>query len=146
MPARIEESHHAEEEGVQFMLLTAPIRFMGDDAGNLTTVECLRMELGEPGPDGRRRPVPIEGSEHTIPIDTAVIAVGNAPNPLVPRTTPGLETDKWGSIVVDDSTRMSSRAGIFAGGDITSGSATVIKAMGDGKAAAKAIDAYLRSR
>jgi len=145
MPARIEEIHHAGQEGVQFHLLIAPVRFIGDERGNLTAVECLKMELGEPGPDGRRRPVKIEGSEHIIEIDTAVIAIGNAPNPLVPRTTPGLETDKWGSIVVDEETRMASRPGVFAGGDITSGSATVIKAMGDGKAAAKAIDAYLRN-
>jgi len=144
MPARIEEVEHAEHEGVEFMLLTNPTQFQGDEEGFLTAVECIKMELGEPGSDGRRRPHPVEGTEHIIEIDTAVIAVGNAPNPLVPRTTPGLDTTDWGGIIVDDNTQAASRPGIFAGGDITSGAATVIKAMGDGKKASKAIDRYVR--
>jgi len=143
MPARIEEVEHAKEEGVKFELLTVPVRYIGDENGWVKQMECLRMELGEPDDSGRRRPVPIEGSEFIIEIDTVVVAIGQSPNPLVPSTTEGLETTKWGTIVVDDD-GATSRKGVFAGGDIATGAATVILAMGAGKKAAKAIDKYLR--
>jgi glutamate synthase (NADPH) small chain len=146
MPARIEEIHHAEQEGIIFELLIAPTRFIGDERGNLQAVELLRMELGEPDASGRRRPVPIKGSEHTVEIQTAVIAIGNAPNPLVPRTTTGLDTNRWGGIIADGETQATSREGVFAGGDITSGASTVIAAMGDGKKAASAIHEYLMAK
>ncbi len=143
MPARIEEIHHAEQEGVQFNLLTNPIRFMGNDEGWVTHMECVRMELGEPDSSGRRRPIPIDGSNFTIPVDTVVIAVGNSSNPLIPQTTPGLDTNRWGNITVDERTMMTSREGVFAGGDIVTGGATVILAAGAGKVAARAIHRYV---
>ncbi|MDY6865939.1 MAG: NADPH-dependent glutamate synthase [Halobacteriota archaeon] len=142
MPARIEEIEHAKEEGVKFDLLTVPVRYIGDENGWVKQMECLRMELGEPDDSGRRRPVPIEGSEYIIDIDTVVVAIGQSPNPLVSNTTEGLETTKWGTIVVDDD-GATSREGVYAGGDIATGAATVILAMGAGKKAAKAIDEYL---
>lgn len=144
MPARDEEIHHAEEEGVVFQLLTNPIRYLGDDQGWVRAAECLRMELGEPDASGRRRPVPIEGSEFTIEVDTVIVAIGNQANPLVPHTTPGLELTRRGNVVADPETGQTSREGVFAGGDIVTGAATVIEAMGAGKRAARAIDAYLR--
>lgn len=144
MPARDEEIHHAEEEGIVFQLLTNPIRYIGDEQGWVRAAECLRMELGEPDASGRRRPVPMEGSEFTIEVDTVVVAIGNQANPLVPRTTPGLDLNRWGNIVADPDTGQTSREGVFAGGDIVTGAATVIEAMGAGKRAARAIDAYLR--
>ncbi|UCD16912.1 MAG: NADPH-dependent glutamate synthase [Candidatus Zixiibacteriota bacterium] len=143
MPARIEEIHHAEQEGVQFHFLTNPVRYIGNDEGWVTDMECIKMELGEPDASGRRRPIPIEGSNFVIPVDTVVVAVGNSSNPLIPRTTPGLETNKWGNIVVNEKTMMSSRPGIFAGGDIVTGGATVILAAGAGKVAARAIHKYV---
>lgn len=143
MPARIEEIHHAEQEGVQFNLLTNPIRFIGNDDGWVTHMECIKMELGEPDSSGRRRPVPIEGSEYVLPIDTVVVAVGNSSNPLIPQTTPGLKTNRWGNIEVDEKTMMTSREGVFAGGDIVTGGATVILAAGAGKVAARAIHRYV---
>lgn len=142
MPARVEEVEHAEHEGVEFHLLTTPIRCMGDDKGRVRQIECLRMELGEPDDSGRRRPVPIEGSEYIMDVDTVVIAIGNGPNPLVPQSTPDIETKKWGNIIADDKCRTTKR-GVFAGGDIVLGAATVILAMGAGRDAAKAIDKYL---
>jgi len=145
MPARIEELHHAKEEGVEVMTLITPLEFNGDENGWLTSVKCLRNELGEPDASGRRRPVPIPGSEHEIPIDVAVIAVGNGSNPILRQTTPGLEFTRRGTIVADNATGKTSRKGVFAGGDIVTGGATVILAMGQGRSAAKAIQEYLTS-
>lgn len=143
MPARIEEIHHAEQEGVQFNLLTNPVKYIGDENGWVKAMECVRMELGEPDSSGRRRPVVIEGSNFVIPIDTVVVAIGNSSNPLIPQTTPGLKTNRWGNIEVDEQTMMTSRPGVFAGGDIVSGGATVILAAGAGKVAARAIHRYV---
>jgi glutamate synthase (NADPH/NADH) small chain len=145
MPARTEEIHHAEQEGIKFHFLTAPTRFIGNGNGWVTGMECIQMELGEPDASGRRRPVPIEGSNFIMNADTVVIAIGNSSNPLIPRTTPGLDTNKWGNILVNEETMETSRKGVYAGGDIVTGGATVILAAGAGKKAAKAIDAYLRS-
>lgn len=146
MPARAEEIEHAHEEGVEFQLLTNPIRYIGDDKGWLTGMECIRMELGEPDSSGRRRPVPIEGSEFVIEVDTAIVAIGQNPNPLIRMSTPGLETTKWGGIVVDKETGATTVPGVYAGGDAVTGAATVITAMGAGKAAAKGIDEYIRKK
>jgi glutamate synthase (NADPH/NADH) small chain len=143
MPARIEEIHHAEQEGVQFMFLTNPIKYIGDENGWVKAMECIKMELGEPDASGRRRPVEIKGSNFVLPVDTVVVAVGNSSNPLIPQTTPGLKTNKWGNIEVDPNTQMSSRPGVFAGGDIVTGGATVILAAGAGKVAARAIHKYV---
>ncbi len=144
MPARAEEAHHAEEEGVKFNLLTNPIRYIGDEQSKVVAVECLKMELGEPDDSGRRRPVAIKGSEFKKDVDTVIVAIGNGANPLVPETTPDLETNRWGNIVADLDTGKTSKRGVFAGGDIVRGAATVILAMGDGKIAARSIDAYLK--
>jgi glutamate synthase (NADPH/NADH) small chain len=143
MPARIEEVHHAKDEGVDFVTLTNPLEFLGDDRGHLRAVRLQRMELGEPGEDGRRRPVPIPDSEYEVPVDVAVVAIGNAPNPLLAKTAPDLERTRWGTLVADDETGRTSKRGVFAGGDIVTGGATVILAMGAGRRAAKAIDEYL---
>ena len=143
MPARTEEIHHAEDEGVIFELLSNPLRFIGGNDGRLRAVECQRMELGEPDASGRRRPVPMEGSEYILDIDLAIVAIGNAPNPIIQRTSPGVETTKKGTIVADPETMKTSKQGVFAGGDIVSGAATVILAMGAGRKAALAIDDYL---
>ena len=146
MPARREELHHAEEEGVHFQFLTAPVRYLGDDAGRLKGLECLKMELGEPDASGRRRPVPVQGSEFVIDVDTAVVAIGNGPNPLIPKTTPDLATRKHGNIVArEDGSGRTNIEGVFAGGDIVTGAATVILAMGAGRNAATSIDDYLRT-
>jgi glutamate synthase (NADPH/NADH) small chain len=142
MPAREEEIEHAEEEGIDFTFLCNPVRYLGDEKGRVTGVECIRMELGEPGPDGRRKPIEIKGSEHTYPADTVVVAIGNGPNPLVPRTTPDLETNR-GKIKVKDTAGRTSKKGVFAGGDIVLGAATVILAMGAGRQAAASIHEYL---
>jgi glutamate synthase (NADPH/NADH) small chain len=146
MPARIEEVHHAKEEGVQFKLLTNPVEYIGDKNGWVTGVRCQQMELGEPDDSGRRRPVPVKGSEFVIPVDTVVVAVGTMANPIVPATTPGLETNRWGYIVVKDESGLTSREGVYAGGDIVTGSATVILAMGAGRLAANAIHRYLSGK
>ncbi len=143
MPARIEEIHHAEEEGIVFQLLTNPTEILGDDQGWVRGMRCLRMELGEPDASGRRRPVPIPGSEFEIEVDTVVVSIGNGANPLVPQTTPGLKTNKWGNIIADDKTAATSKPGVFAGGDIVIGAATVILAMGAGKVAARAMHRYM---
>jgi len=145
MPARNEEIHHAEEEGVIFKLLTTPVKFYGDEKGILKEVECLKMKLGEPDESGRRRPVPIEGSNFKIKIDTALVAIGQSPNPLIPQTVKGLKMGKWGNIDTDEDGR-TSILGLFAGGDIATGAATVILAMGAGKRAARVIDKYLKSK
>jgi glutamate synthase (NADPH/NADH) small chain len=144
MPARNEEIHHAEEEGIEFQLLTTPVRYIGDANGRLRAMECQKMGLGEPDSSGRRRPVPIEGSEYTIEVDLAVCAIGQSPNPLIPQTTPGLKMGKWGNIEVDWTTMATSLPGVYAGGDIVRGGATVILAMGDARVAAAQMDLYLR--
>jgi glutamate synthase (NADPH) small chain len=146
MPARIEEIHHAEEEGVQFYLLTAPTKLIGNDNGWITGMECLQMELGEPDESGRRRPVPKKGSEFTLECDMAVIAIGAGPNPLLTTTTPGLELNKRGYIIADLETGKTTKQGVWAGGDIVTGSATVILAMGAGRKAANSIHDYLMSK
>jgi len=143
LPARVEEVHHGEEEGLKFALLTNPLRFIGDPEGRLRAVECIRMELGEPDESGRRRPVPIKGSEFCLDCDVAVIAVGNGANPLIPQTTPEIKVNRWGNIVIDTDTGKTSKTGVFAGGDIVRGGATVILAMGDGRRAANALHEYL---
>ena len=143
MPARNEEIHHAEEEGVEFHLLTAPVEFLGDENGRLRAAIVQKMELGEPDDSGRRRPVPMEGSEYEEAIDVAVIAIGAGANPLISSTTPGLEINRRGYIVTDEETGATSIPGVYAGGDIVTGSATVILAMGAGRAAAKAMQEYL---
>jgi glutamate synthase (NADPH/NADH) small chain len=145
MPARNEEIHHAKEEGVNFMNLVNPIEFIGDEEGNVIAAKCLRMELGEPDESGRRRPVPMPGSEFTIEADVVVIAVGNGSNPLIAQTTPEIQVNKWGNIVADEDGR-TSMEGVFAGGDIVTGGATVILAMGAGRKAAAAINEYLKEK
>lgn len=145
MPARLEEIHHAEGEGVIFEFLTLPIAYHCDEEGWVKEMECIRMELGEPDSSGRRRPIPIEGSNFKIAIDAAVVAIGNSPNPLVPSTTDGLKLGKKGNIIVDEETGKTNKKGVFAGGDIATGAATVISAMGAGKKAARAIDEYLKT-
>jgi len=143
MPARGAEIHHAEEEGIEFYLLTAPTLFSGDENGRVTGMECLKMELGEPDESGRRRPVPIKGSEFQLECDLAIIAVGAGPNPLLTQTTEGLELNKWGYVIADHDTGKTTKKGVWAGGDIVTGSATVILAMGAGRAASDSIHQYL---
>ena len=143
MPARKEELQHAKEEGIRFHLLTNPTRILGDERGRVNAVECLKMGLGEPDDSGRRRPVPLAGSEFTLEVDTVVVAIGTGANPLISQTTPDLKLNKWGYLVVDETTGVTSKPGVFAGGDIVRGSATVILAMGDGRQAAAAIHAYV---
>ncbi len=145
MPARAEEIHHAKEEGIEFILLSNPLEFIGDDKGWLKRVKLQKMELGEPDSSDRRRPVPIKGSEYELPIDMAVIAIGNGSNPIIQKTTPGLEFNKWGNILVEETTMKTSKPGVFAGGDIVTGGATVILAMGAGRKAAAAINEYLNN-
>lgn len=145
IPARAEEVEHAQEEQIEFRTLTNPVRILGDDDKNVCGIECIDMELGEPDESGRRRPVAVKGSEHVIDVDCVIIAIGTSPNPLIKATTAGLDVDKRGCIVADESGK-TSREGVFAGGDTVTGAATVIKAMGAGKASAKAIDEYLKSK
>lgn len=145
MPARIEEIHHAKEEGVEFMLLTAPMEFLGNEEGRLTGLRLQKMELGEPDDSGRRKPVPIEGAIETIDIDVAVIAIGNGSNPIISRATPELKVNKWGNILVDEASMRTNMNGVFAGGDIVTGGATVILAMGAGRTAASSIEDFLQS-
>ena len=145
MPARREEVHHAKEEGIEFNLLCNPVQILGDEKGKVKAIECIRMELGEPDASGRRRPVPIEGSNFQIPVDAVVMALGNTPNPLIRTTTKGLEANSHGCIIVKDSME-TTREGVYAAGDAVSGAATVILAMGGGKQAAKSIDEYIRSK
>jgi glutamate synthase (NADPH/NADH) small chain len=146
LPARAEEVHHAEQEGVKFDLLTNPVEVLGDEKHCVTGMRCVRMELGEPDESGRRRPVEIPGSEFVMTFDTVIVSIGNKPNPLIPATMKELEVSKWGTIVVDPETMATSVEGVFAGGDIVSGAATVILAMGQAKIAARSIDAYLNGR
>jgi glutamate synthase (NADPH) small chain len=144
MPARGEEIHHAEEEGIVFDLLANPTRIIGDADGWVKEIEVIDMELGEPDASGRRRPVPIEGSERSIPVDVVIVSVGTNANPLLTKSTSGLDLTKWGNIVADDHTLATSKKGVFAGGDIVTGAATVILAMGAGKTGARSIDRYLQ--
>ncbi|MCX7798977.1 MAG: NADPH-dependent glutamate synthase [Fimbriimonadales bacterium] len=143
MPARAEEIHHAEEEGVQFLLLANPVAILGDETGRVRALRCVRMELGEPDASGRRRPVAVPGSEFDLPAELVIVAIGNGPNPLATSTTPDLKTDSRGRIVVDPATGKTSKRGVFAGGDVVLGAATVILAMGEGRKAARAIDRFL---
>ncbi len=145
MPARAEEAHHARQEGIDFQMLTAPVEFLSDGNGWLAAARCVRMELGEADASGRRRPVPKEGSEFNLPLSVAIMAIGTSANPIVQSTTPGLGTNKRGYIEADENSQRTSRKGVFAGGDIVTGSATVILAMGAGRRAAKSIHAYLTS-
>ena len=146
MPARLAEVHHAHEEGIEFHTLTAPIEFLGDDDGYLVSMRCIRMELGEPDASGRRRPVPIEGSEFEAPVNTVIIAIGNASNRIISDTTPDLEVTSRGNIAADAETGVTSKEGVFAGGDVVTGAATVILAMGAGKRAAASINEYLMGK
>lgn len=144
MPAREEEIINAEEEGIKFQFLTTPVAFLGDKEGNLKGMRCIKMQLGEPDESGRRRPIPIKGSEFEIPVDTVVVAIGQGANPLLSQTTPQLKVNRKGYIEVNDKTYQTSMPQVFAGGDIVTGAATVIAAMGAGKIAARSIDEYLR--
>lgn len=143
MPARAAEIHHAEEEGIEFFLLTNPVRYIGDENGRLTGMECLKMELGEPDESGRRRPVAIKGSEFELDTDLVIVAVGSGANPLLTQSTPDLKLNKWGYIETDIETGKTAKPGVWAGGDIVTGAATVILAMGAGRAAANSIHKYL---
>jgi glutamate synthase (NADPH/NADH) small chain len=146
MPARAEEIHHAEQEGVKLKLLNNPIRIIGNERHRVVAMECIRMELGEPDESGRRKPVPVKGSEFIMELDTVIVAIGNKPNPLIPQTMPELKVTEWGTIVVDEKTMQTSVPGVYAGGDIVSGAATVILAMGQGRIAAAAMNEYLKTR
>ena len=146
MPAREEEIENALEENMILRQLTNPVRIIGDETDWVKEIECIKMELGEPDASGRRRPVPVEGSEFRIQVEVVVMAIGQGPNPLVPDTTPGLKTTKWGNIIAEDETGATSIEGVYAGGDIVTGAATVILAMGAGRKAAMAIDQYLRAK
>lgn len=146
MPARLEEVHHAKEEGIEFKLLNNPVKINGDENGWVDSVTCIKMELGEPDKSGRRRPVPVEGSEFDLDADVVVVAIGQTPNPLIKNTTPDLETNRYGCIVAKEETGETSKTGVYAGGDVVTGAATVILAMGAGKTAAASIDEYLSQR
>jgi glutamate synthase (NADPH/NADH) small chain len=146
MPARAEEIEHAKEEGIQFAFLVNPTEILGTDDGYVRGMTLLKMELGEPDASGRRRPVPVEGSEYDIELDAVVVAIGQSPNPLMREATPGLKTQKWGGIIVDEETCATSIEGVYAGGDAVSGAATVILAMGAGKTAAKAMLEYMQNK
>ena len=146
MPARLEEIHHAREEGVEFRFLTAPVRILGDEEGRVTALECVNMELGEPDASGRRRPVEVPESNHVLEADMVIAAIGNTPNPLIRATTAGLEANRRGCLVVDEETMRTTREGVYAGGDIVTGAATVILAMGAGKHAARSIHEYIQEK
>ncbi len=144
MPARIEEIHHAKEEGVEFLNLHSPLEYIGDSEGHVKQMKLQKMELGAPDTSGRRRPVPIEGSEFLVDVDVVVVGIGTSPNPLIPQALPELQITRWGTVVVDESTMQTAIPGMFAGGDIVRGGATVILAMGDGKKAADSMHNYLQ--
>ena len=146
LPARAEEVEHAKEEGIVFHLLNNPTQILGDENGNVKGMECIRMELGEPDASGRRRPVEVPGSEFTLDVDCVIMAIGTSPNPLIKSTTEGLETQKWGGIIVNEETGLTSREHVYAGGDAVTGAATVILAMGAGKQAAAAIHKYIQGK
>ncbi|MBF0253450.1 MAG: NADPH-dependent glutamate synthase, partial [Candidatus Omnitrophica bacterium] len=146
MPARIDEIHHAEEEGIEFHLLTTPLEIIGDEKGEIKKLKCLKNELGEPDSSGRRRPVPIKGSEFELEMDTVIVAIGNGPNPILLETIKELKLNKWGNIEADEKNCRTNIEDIFAGGDIVTGASTVIAAMGAGKQAARSIDEYLKKQ
>jgi glutamate synthase (NADPH/NADH) small chain len=146
MPARHEEAEHAEEEGIEFHLLTNPTRILADENNWVKGIECIKMALGEPDASGRRSPVPVEGSEFVMEVDTVIMAIGTSPNPLVSRSTPGLEVGRRGTLVADPKTGQTTKEGVYAGGDAVTGPATVIEAMGAGKRSAAAIDEYVRAK
>lgn len=146
MPARKEEVHHAMEEGIEFLVLNNPVKIDGDENGYVKGITCIKMELGEPDESGRRSPVPIEGSEYELDVDTVIMAIGTSPNPLIRSTTPGLEANKRGCLVVDEASMRTSKEGVYAGGDTVTGAATVILAMGAGKKAAAHIDEYIKNK
>jgi glutamate synthase (NADPH/NADH) small chain len=146
MPARVEEVEHAKEEGIIFKVLTNPTQILGDENGFVNGMTCVDMQLGEPDESGRRRPVVVEGSEHNLDVDCVVMSIGTSPNPLIRTTTPGLETNRHGCIIAEEDTGLTSREGVYAGGDAVTGAATVILAMGAGKAAAKAMDEYIKNK
>lgn len=146
MPARLEEIHHAKEEGIHFKLQTNPNAVIGDEEGWVTGIQCVEMVLGEPDESGRRRPIEKENSEHIVDVDTVIIAIGQSPNPLIKASTPDLQTQKWGGIIADEETGQTSKAGVYAGGDAVTGAATVILAMGAGKKAAEAMHQYLQTK
>jgi glutamate synthase (NADPH/NADH) small chain len=143
MPARTAEIHHAEEEGIEFFLLTNPIEYLGDEKGRLTGMTCLQMELGEPDDSGRRRPIAIEGSEFHMDTDLVIVAVGSGANPLLTQSTPDMQLNQWGYVEADPETGKTTKKGVWAGGDIVTGAATVILAMGAGRKAADSIHDYL---
>ncbi len=146
MPARLEEIHHAQEEGIIFRYLTSPVAIHADENYCVKSMECITMELGEPDASGRRSPIPVEGSNHMLDVDTVIVAIGNSPNPLISQTTSGLETNRRGGLVVNEETMQTTHDGVYAGGDAVTGAATVILAMGAGKRAAKSIDEYIRAK
>ncbi len=146
LPAREEEVENAEEEGIIFRLLNNPTKFIGDETGWVRGMECIKMKLGEPDSSGRRRPIPLEGSEFIMDVDTVIVAIGQSPNPLIQRTTQGLEVTKWGTIVTQEETGVTTKEGVYAGGDVVSGAATVISAMGAGKKAAKSMHEYILNK
>jgi len=146
LPARVEEVHHAKEEGIIFNLLTNPVEILSDENGWVNGIRCIRMELGEPDESGRRRPVPVAGSEFVIDVDMVIMSLGTSPNPLISSTTEGLEVNKWKCIIADEENGKTTKEGVYAGGDAVTGAATVILAMGAGKAGAKGIDEYLSGK
>jgi glutamate synthase (NADPH/NADH) small chain len=146
LPARKEEVEHAKEEGIEFKLLNNPVEILGDENGWVSGMRCIKMELGEPDESGRRRPVAVAGSEFDLDVETVIVSIGTGPNPIISQTTPGLDTTKRGNIAADEETGATSKPGVFAGGDIVTGAATVILAMGAGRKAAAAIDEYLQSK
>jgi len=145
MPARLEEIHHAKEEGIIFKMLNNPTGILGDENGQVCGIECIEMELGEPDASGRRKPIPKEGSNFVLPVDTVIMSIGTSPNPLIRTTTHGLEANKYGCLIADDKMN-TTREGVYAGGDAVTGAATVILAMGAGKTAAQSIDEYIKSK
>jgi glutamate synthase (NADPH/NADH) small chain len=145
MPARLEEVHHAKEEGIEFLTLNNPVKIIPDENGRVKAMECIKMELGEPDESGRRSPIAVEGSNYELPVDTVVMSIGTSPNPLIRTTTHGLEANKRGCLVVNED-MLTTRKGVYAGGDAVTGAATVILAMGAGKTAAKSIDEYIKSK
>ena len=146
LPARKEEVEHAMEEGIEFKLLNNPVEILGDEHKCVRAIRCIEMELGEPDASGRRRPVEKPGSEFELDVDCVIMSIGTSPNPLIRSTTPGLETQKWGGIVTEEETGLTSRQGVYAGGDAVTGAATVILAMGAGKTAAAAMDTYMQGK
>ena len=145
LPARLEEIHHAKEEGVVFKFLTAPLEVLSDENFNVTGLKCQQMELGEPDASGRRRPIPVEGSEFVLDLDCVIAAIGTSPNPLIRHTTPGLETNRKGCIVADDEHGITSKDGVFAGGDAVMGARTVVEAVAIAKKVAESMDAYMKA-